>query len=234
MGSAAKAQEPTMEEILASIRRIIADDDGGGSEQKIEGEKKEERLDVSANATTEMNQDDIDAMLADFDAPVAAEPRLKAVKSKAAPSPSLAKTASSNVNEDDILELTAPAKKADEKQADVASISDVEFRDSDPFNPAQDNEGDSLPTPQEVKSAPSSAVQAVAGAELISPQANEAVASAFGSLANAIFAEKPRTMDDLVQDMLRPMLKSWLDENLPQMVETMVRTEIERVSRTRR
>ncbi len=42
-----------------------------------------------------------------------------------------------------------------------------------------------------------------------------------------------RTLDDLVEDMLRPMLKSWLDDNLPSLVERLVRAEIERVSRGR-
>ena len=41
------------------------------------------------------------------------------------------------------------------------------------------------------------------------------------------------TDEDLVKEMLRPMLKSWLDENLPPMVERLVRQEIERVSRGR-
>jgi cell pole-organizing protein PopZ len=42
-----------------------------------------------------------------------------------------------------------------------------------------------------------------------------------------------RTLEDLVKDMLKPMLKSWLDDNLPTMVERLVRAEIERVSRGR-
>ena len=42
-----------------------------------------------------------------------------------------------------------------------------------------------------------------------------------------------RTLEDLVQDMLRPMLKAWLDDNLPSMVERLVRAEIERVARGR-
>ena len=37
----------------------------------------------------------------------------------------------------------------------------------------------------------------------------------------------------MVRDMLRPMLKSWLDDNLPGLVERLVRAEIERVSRGR-
>ena len=43
-----------------------------------------------------------------------------------------------------------------------------------------------------------------------------------------------RTLEDLVQEMLRPLLKSWLDGNLPRLVERLVRAEIERVSRDRR
>jgi cell pole-organizing protein PopZ len=39
------------------------------------------------------------------------------------------------------------------------------------------------------------------------------------------------TLEDLVKEMLRPMLKTWLDDNLPSMVERLVRAEIERVSR---
>jgi uncharacterized protein len=41
------------------------------------------------------------------------------------------------------------------------------------------------------------------------------------------------TLDDVVRETLRPMLKSWLDENLPSLVERMVQSEIERVARGR-
>ena len=60
-----------------------------------------------------------------------------------------------------------------------------------------------------------------------------AVDSAFNSLANTILGQNARTLEDLVKEMLRPMLKSWLDDNLPGLVERIVRTEIERVSRGR-
>jgi uncharacterized protein len=45
--------------------------------------------------------------------------------------------------------------------------------------------------------------------------------------------QRPVTLDELVQDMLRPMLREWLDDNLPQLVERLVREEIQRVSRGR-
>jgi cell pole-organizing protein PopZ len=40
-----------------------------------------------------------------------------------------------------------------------------------------------------------------------------------------------RTIEDLVRELLRPMLRTWLDEHLPGMVERMVRAEIERLAR---
>ena len=40
-----------------------------------------------------------------------------------------------------------------------------------------------------------------------------------------------RTLEDLVQEMLRPMLKEWLGKNLPSMVERLVEREIVRLTR---
>ena len=60
-----------------------------------------------------------------------------------------------------------------------------------------------------------------------------AVDSAFNSLAHTVLGNNARTLEDLVKEMLRPMLKAWLDDNLPGMVERIVRAEIERVSRGR-
>ena len=57
--------------------------------------------------------------------------------------------------------------------------------------------------------------------------------SAFNSLANTVLSNNARTLEDLVKEMLRPMLKSWLDDNLPGLVERIVKAEIERVSRGR-
>ena len=57
--------------------------------------------------------------------------------------------------------------------------------------------------------------------------------SAFNSLAQTVLVQNARTLEDLVREMLRPLLKSWLDDNLPGMVERIVKAEIERVSRGR-
>ena len=57
--------------------------------------------------------------------------------------------------------------------------------------------------------------------------------TAFNTLANTVLSNNARTLEDLVKEMLRPMLKSWLDDNLPGLVERIVKAEIERVSRGR-
>ena len=68
---------------------------------------------------------------------------------------------------------------------------------------------------------------------LMSATTVAAVDSAFNALAQTVLSNNARTLEDLVKEMLRPMLKTWLDDNLPKLVEKIVRGEIERVSRGR-
>jgi cell pole-organizing protein PopZ len=65
----------------------------------------------------------------------------------------------------------------------------------------------------------------------LSSAANASVSSAFGLLGATVLNNNARTLEDLVKDLLRPMLKGWLDENLPPLVERLVRAEIERIAR---
>jgi uncharacterized protein len=70
--------------------------------------------------------------------------------------------------------------------------------------------------------------------ELLSSEAARATSSAFNKLADAIVCRPSgdeRTLDEFTRDMLRPLLKTWLDQNLPGIVERLVREEIERVAR---
>ena len=69
-------------------------------------------------------------------------------------------------------------------------------------------------------------------AGLLSRGATAAVGSAFNTLTETVKKHEP-TLEDVVRETLRPMLKSWLDENLPRLVEQMVQAEIERVARGR-
>jgi uncharacterized protein len=70
--------------------------------------------------------------------------------------------------------------------------------------------------------------------ELLSSEAASVASSAFNRLAEAMVARSAggeRNVDDITREILRPLLKSWLDENLPGLVERLVREEIERVAR---
>jgi len=66
---------------------------------------------------------------------------------------------------------------------------------------------------------------------LISRDAGLQIARSFEELAAAIDGAERRSLDEIAEDMLRPMLREWLDDNLPTLVERLVREEIERVAR---
>jgi uncharacterized protein len=66
---------------------------------------------------------------------------------------------------------------------------------------------------------------------LLSQETNAAVGSAFNTLTQAVKKQNSQTLEDLVREILQPRLASWLDDNLPGLVERMVRTEIERITR---
>lgn len=66
---------------------------------------------------------------------------------------------------------------------------------------------------------------------LVSPAAGARVAASFDNLSHALVKGPDRSFDEIAEDMLRPMLQQWLDDNLPTLVERLVREEIERVAR---
>ena len=218
MTQAAKAQEPSMEEILASIRRIIADDDG----VKKPEAKAEPPAAKAAPAPpppkpaaappppAAMKQDDIDAMLAGLD-----EPAAELAPPPAAPEP-------------DVLELTeamqAPATPAFRT---IDAQQDVVFDEASEPEPAP-------PPPRAAEPPrPCAACQprppTTAEPDIMSSATAAAVDSAFNALAHTVLVQNAKTLEDLVKEMLRPMLQHWLDNNLPTLVERLVRAEIERV-----
>lgn len=69
-----------------------------------------------------------------------------------------------------------------------------------------------------------------AQSELISKETKVAVNSAFSALSQTVLLHNSQTLEDMFCEMLRPILKAWIDANLPSMVERLVRAEIERVS----
>ena len=75
-----------------------------------------------------------------------------------------------------------------------------------------------------------------ADAPILSGGSAQAVQSSFGRLADSLLARAigEQSIEDMTRELLKVMLKQWLDENLPPMVERLVREEIERVARTGR
>jgi len=70
--------------------------------------------------------------------------------------------------------------------------------------------------------------------QLVSNEVNNAVHAAFNALAQTVLVNNSRTLEDLLREMLQPILNVWLDENLPGMVERLIRVEIEQISPRRR
>jgi hypothetical protein len=210
MSQTAKVQEPSMEEILASIRRIIADDDASKTAKPAGPAPVISTRPASAPPPAAANsQDDIDAMLAKLDVRTTETP---------APEPPA-----------DVLDLTeemaAPAASNQAAFRTIDASSDVVFADRLPDPPAE-------PAPRVVEE-PRRAAAPPPDAALISTSTVAAVDSAFNALAHTVIGQNARTLEDLVKEMLRPLLKSWLDDNLPGVVDRIVRAEIERVSRGR-
>jgi cell pole-organizing protein PopZ len=81
--------------------------------------------------------------------------------------------------------------------------------------------------------ATSASAEASGETSLLSDQASASISSAFERLGAAVLPNRPQTIEDLMKEMLRPMLKGWLDDNLPSIVERLVQAEIERVTRGR-
>ena len=121
----------------------------------------------------------------------------------------------------DVLDLT---------EAMAASRTDA-FRTSDGQSDVLFEETAEAPEPPAME--PRRPAQGVDTRPLISTVTSAAVDSAFNSLAHTVLVQNARTLEDLVREMLRPLLKTWLDDNLPGLVERLVRAEIERVSRGR-
>ena len=206
--ASAKTQEPSMEEILASIRRIIAEDQDVAKEPGSEPDE-EAQDDESAS-------DDV------LDLPEPVAPAAREAAAEPEPEPE----AWPDPEPLPDLEIAVP---------------EILFSDEPPAaEPAP-----LPPRPEPVR--PLEAVIRAAARQdepervddrsiteaLLSSAAGASVGQAFNMLSHTVLTQNARTLEDLVKDMLKPMLKVWLDDNLPPLVERLVRAEIERVARGR-
>lgn len=249
MTQPAKVQEPSMEEILASIRRIIADD-----EAKPAGAEKPESPPPAA-AKPEKPVPPAKPVMKDIPPSAIAVAKPAAPAAKPAPPP--APPAAASNSQDDIdamlasLEEATPEAEIRPAQPDgeVFELTD-EMAVPEPPAPAPPPASSfhKVEPQDDLEFAESTAARALhrqptyepppfesaaPAPQILSRSTVSAVESAFNSLANTVLSNNARTLEDLVKEMLRPMLKSWLDDNLPGLVERIVKAEIERVSRGR-
>ena len=68
---------------------------------------------------------------------------------------------------------------------------------------------------------------------LLSSASGARIGASFEALAESLMLRDPEMIERVAREMLRPMLKAWLDDNLPVVVERLVRAEIERIARGR-
>ncbi|TGP26255.1 MULTISPECIES: PopZ family protein [unclassified Mesorhizobium] len=267
MATASSAQrEPSMEEILASIRRIIEDSDTGRKQPAADSDDLRQDLQPAAPTAdvdafrSELNAEsaprkpvslaEIQAQLAASDpAPARAEPRPEPVK--AAPSlTTLAEVGARVAAEADTPAVaggvaSAP-QSADSIVADwrreIAAVGGSSVKAKAPTREpevapeVEIDEEDLAPPPIEATttgtgSGPSSVDAPPGRPAILSEHAGRQVAAAFGELSDAFASRSKKTFDEMAEEMLRPMLQDWLDNNLPTLVERLVREEIERVAR---
>jgi cell pole-organizing protein PopZ len=247
-----------MEEILASIRRIIADDEAKPVDAKPADAKPaaaEKPASPPPPVKPEPAAPPPAAGMKDIP-PSAITTKPSEAKPAAAPKPAPAPEPVVSNNQDDIdamlASLDAATPEADirpaQPEADVFELTD-EMAVPDPqpaassfhkIEPQDDLEFTESAAAKALHRQPAyepppfeSAAAAPPAQQILSRSTVSAVESAFNSLANTVLSNNARTLEDLVKEMLRPMLKSWLDDNLPGLVERIVKAEIERVSRGR-
>ena len=201
-------EEPSMEEILASIRRIISEDDEEPAKEP------------------------------------AAEP-------EPAPEPEPEKDAEP-AEEEDVLELTEDDLEEDASQDDIDSMFDnIEESDQEEDELVLEDEPEEEPEPEpesepeveQVASAPAMDMgiddvdPALDEDALVSSEAGDNIMGQFDALSALLtsgYQGSGNTLEDLVRELLRPMLKEWLDANLPEIAERMVAKEIARLARTKK
>jgi uncharacterized protein len=233
MTQPAKSQEPSMEEILASIRRIIADDDASKSAPRPAEPPPQAAAPAPAARPAPPPQ---------APPPRVAPPEPSLDEAEAAdPEPDSESMADVEDQASDILDLTeqmaapmpqpAPAPKPAPQFRTIDGSFDVSYEEEKPAPqmPAHQMPEARAPLPSEDNPYRGDG----RSNQLLSGVTSAAVDSAFNTLAQTVLVQNARTLEDLVREMLRPMLKAWLDDNLPGMVERLVRAEIERVSRGR-
>lgn len=259
MAQAGSAQrEPSMEEILASIRKIIEETDHARDEApaampeepapespaaaavRPAAPQPAPEADISAfrKAIADIRDDD-DAghagpeVAGDDGAKLTlAEVQRRLVREgEAGP----AAAASGDMEDDGFVDDMTPALAVDDELAQGEHVRPLGTGRLDVPDRAEEPAGERAAAQDDVTrpAAADAGAPAAAGQRpaLLSPNVGRQVAGSFDELKEAFMASRQKSFDEMAQEMLRPMLQDWLDNNLPVLVERLVREEIERIAR---
>ena len=209
--------EPSMEDILASIRRIIADDQTHGGKAAGNGARRAE----ADRGGTQRPRSPYDDVL-DLARLVPSADRSQS-QDEAAPDPE----PPSPVHVTPLQHLADEDHYRPETDIDGGrALNGLRARmpEPSPRDAAQDEDDHMLDHPVP-------AIGDDSEGELLSAPLGASVMSAFETLAATVVLQNTPMLERVMRDLLRPMLKTWLDDNLPGLVERLVRIEIERVAR---
>jgi len=229
-----------MEEILASIRRIIADDQSLTAHRiqpatEAVSAKPEEEKPVPSPEPVAVQP------VAERPMPRVARPKFvedrEAAPSRVQPAPSAPVVP---VQHAPVQPAPAPARSEPAPQPKT-DFSELQLRpqinETEEEKPVKPNPAPTFETVSSFRdtvSVPPKTVAPQAAAidePLTSAVTESAVASSFAALFTSRLLPDEKAVAEMTRDLLRPMLKAWLDDNLPMMVERLVRAEIERVAR---
>lgn len=211
-------QEPTMEEILSSIRKIIADDDAPAAEAEAEAVTED-------HSVFEEEPEEAPAI-------VESEEDVLAAISQSMEDVSEEMDFTADAEEDDGLDFVV-------EEDNFESFEETEFEGVEDFAEAEvelvEDKFEPVPEPQPEPVIEEEVPMTATAAPLTDTATATAAAGALGKLlSNVEFGEEAggaTTIEGLVREMMRPMLKEWLDDNLPGIVEKHVEAEVQRIAR---
>jgi cell pole-organizing protein PopZ len=230
-------KEPSMDEILSSIRQIIADDDAAGVSRRPALQAAPDPMEATPAAPVsepEANEGpDLNDVLEEIE-PLALSPD-QIVDEDA--NSSEGESEAEGLSFDDIL-----ADTATDESPELVDPEDIAFdpvdddTDTDTQAFAADIESEPEPAPEAPKASPAPSMpdptlSSDMADQLLEPATNAAVRGTLARLGNLGLGNHGLTIEAMIREMLRPMLKEWLDENLPSVVERLVEKEIGRISR---
>jgi cell pole-organizing protein PopZ len=218
MANSRPGQNATVEEILASIRQAISEDDAKRTiVPRPEPRSLAERGPV-ANVSPV------------FDEPEQFDPTTQEEEPAVDPTVETAEAPPPDASDQGVIEL-AIEQAIDGVRAEFDDRKSLAARLRPPRRELVRSPQRPIPRAPRIASPRR---EAHAAGALLSARVDADVSASFDELAKAMIEGNASKVDAAVEDILRPMLKTWLESNLPQMVERLVREEIERVARGRR